>query len=83
MDKKELRRHLGTIAHAMDSQWRIMRWKDVDDRARGVAAGQYQGMTFALSALGGDWLRDDNYRHRVFLMGESSRDTDEYGSEEV
>lgn len=39
-------------------------------------------MLFTITALGGDWLRDDNNKHRVFLMGESSRDTDEYNSKE-
>lgn len=39
-------------------------------------------MLFTITALGGDWLRDDNNKHRVFLMGESSRDTDEYTNEE-
>lgn len=39
-------------------------------------------MIFTLCALGGDWLRDSGGKHRVFLMGESSRDTDEYINKE-
>lgn len=39
-------------------------------------------MIFTLTALGGDWVRDAKGKHRVFLMGESSRDTDEYTNKE-
>lgn len=46
------------------------------------AEGQYQGMIFTLTVLGGDWVRDAKGKHRVFLTGESSRDTDEYTNKE-
>lgn len=82
MKKKELRGHLGTLAFNMDSQWCIMHREDVADSGRLFASGQYQGMIFTLTALGGDWVRDAEGKHRVFLMGESSRDTDEYNSKE-
>ena len=39
-------------------------------------------MLFTLCALGGDWVRDDTGKHRAFLQGESSRDTDEYTNKE-
>ena len=39
-------------------------------------------LLFTLTALGGDWVRDDKGKHRAFLMGESSRDTDEYTNKE-
>ena len=82
MKKDELRRHLGTVTLGLDTQWGLMHRQDLDDSTRVAAAGQYQGMLFTITALGGDWLRDDNNKHRVFLMGESSRDTDEYNSKE-
>lgn len=82
MKKKELRGHLGTLAFNMDSQWCVMHRQDVAESARLCAEGQYQGMIFTLCALGGDWLRDSGGKHRVFLMGESSRDTDEYINKE-
>ena len=82
MKKKELRGRLGTLACNMDSQWCIMRREDLPELSRVCAEGQYQGMLFTLCALGGDWARDDKGKHRVFLMGESSRDTDEYTNKE-
>ena len=68
MKKDELRRHLGTVTLGLDTQWGLMHRQDLDDSTRVAAAGQYQGMLFT--------------KHRVFLMGESSRDTDEYNSKE-
>ena len=58
------------------------RREDLPEPTRLSAEGQYQGMIFTLCALGGDWLRDSGGKHRVFLMGESSRDTDEYINKE-
>lgn len=82
MKKKERRGHLGTLAYGMDSQWHLAHRQDVAESTRLYAEGQYQGMLYALAALGGDWLRDANGKHRVFLQGESSRDTDEYTNKE-
>lgn len=82
MKKKELRGHLGTLAFNMDSQWCVMHREDLPELTRLCAEGQYQGMIFTLTALGGDWVRDAKSKHRVFLMGESSRDTDEYTNKE-
>lgn len=82
MKKKELRGHLGTMAYGLDTQWCVMHRQDVAESARLYAEGQYQGMIFTLAALGGDWLRDAGGKHRVSLLGESSRDTDEYINKE-
>lgn len=82
MKKKEPRGHLGTMAYGLDTQWCVMHRQDVAESSRLYAEGQYQGMIFTLAALGGDWLRDAGGKHRVFLMGESSRDTDEYINKE-
>lgn len=82
MKKKELRGHLGTMAYGLDTQWCVMHRQDVAESTRFYAEGQYQGMIFTLAALGGDWLRDAGGKHRVFLLGESSRDTDEYINKE-
>ena len=56
--------------------------EDLPEPTRVCAEGQYQGMIFTLTVLGGDWVRDAKGKHRVFLMGESSRDTDEYTNKE-
>lgn len=82
MKKKELRGHLGTLACGMDTQWGIMHREDLSGPTRVYAEGQYQGMIFALTVLSGDWVRDAEGKHRVFLMDESSRDTDEYTNKE-
>lgn len=59
-----------------------MHREDLPELTRLCAEGQYQGMIFTLTALGGDWVRDAKGKYRVFLMGESSRDTDEYTNKE-
>ena len=82
MKKKELRGHLGTMTCEMDTQWGLMHRQDVGAGARVAAEGRYQGMLYVLCILGGDWWRDGNGKHRVFLEGESSRDSDEYTSKE-
>lgn len=82
MKKKERRGHLGMLAFSMDSQWCVMHREDLPEPTRVCAEGQYQGMIFTLTVLGGDWVRDAKGKHRVFLMGESSRDTDEYTNKE-
>lgn len=82
MKKKELRGHLGTLAFNMDSQWCVMHREDLPEPTRLYAEGQYQGMIFTLATLDGDWVRDAKGKHRVFLMGESSCDTDEYTNRE-
>lgn len=82
MKKKELRRGLNTLASGMDAQWGVMHREDLPEPTRLYAEGQYQGMLFTLCAMGGDWVRDAEGKHRVFLMGESSRDTDEYTNKE-
>ena len=82
MKKKQLRGHLGMLAFSMDSQWCVMHREDLPEPTRVCAEGQYQGMIFTLTVLGGDWVRDAKGKHRVFLMGESSRDTDEYTNKE-
>ena len=81
MKKKELRGHLGMLAFSMDSQWCVMHREDLPEPTRVCAEGQYQGMIFTLTVLGGDWKRDQNGKHRVFLAGLSSRDVDEYNEE--
>lgn len=82
MTNKELRGHLGTVSYDLDSQWCIMHRQDLPEPTRMLAEGQYQGILFTIAALGGDWVRDAEGKHRVFLMGASSRDTDEYNSKE-
>ena len=74
LEMKELRGQLGMLAFSMDSQWCVMHREDLPEPTRVCAEGQYQGMIFTLTALGGDWVRDD--------QGESSRDTDEYTNKE-
>ena len=82
-NNKELRGKLASLAFGMDTQWCLMHGQDVGENTRIAAQGMYQGMIYALGVLGGDWKRDSKGKHRVFLQGESSRDTDEYTSEEA
>lgn len=73
---------LNTTALSMDTQWAMMHNPELNDQQRLSSEACYQGLMQTLSFMGGDWVRDQNGKHRVFLAGMSSADCDEYTSEE-
>lgn len=72
---------LNTTALCMDTQWAMMLNSNLNIEQRHSCEVYYQGMIQTICALGGDWVRDRNGKHRVFLAGLSSRDMDEYNEE--
>lgn len=72
---------LNTLALSMDAQWFGMNRKDATEAQRNACEGLYQGYIASICMMGGDWKRDQNGKHRIFLAGLSSRDADEYNEE--
>ena len=69
---------VNTLATSLDAQWGVMQREDVDEETRKTSEHYYTGLRMALVMLGGDWKRDAQGKHRVFMAGLSSRDADEY-----
>lgn len=64
MTKKEkdaIRCHLNLLSESLDNQYKHMEGP--------IAAAHYDGMIRAFERLGGDWSRDENGHHRIFLFG--------------
>lgn len=73
---------LNTTALSMDNQLAMMHNPKLNDQQRLSSEACYQGLMQTLCFIGGDWVRDQNGKHRVFLAGMSSADYDEYICEE-
>ena len=73
---------LNTLALSMDAQWFGMNRKDATEAQRNACEGLYQGYIASICMMGGDWKRDQNGKHRIFLAGLYSRDVDEYNEED-
>ena len=69
---------VSTIASILDARWFGMNHPELSEEQRHENEVWYCGVTSAFIALGGDYRRDANGHHRVFLAGLSSRDTDDY-----
>ena len=72
---------LNITALCMDTQWTMMHNPELNNQQRLSCEACYQGLMQTLCFMGGDWVRDRNGKHRVFLAGLSSRDMDEYNEE--
>ena len=81
VNKTQMQIGVGVMADCMDTQWVLMHSTSLSEEERRVSEAKYCGMIQMLTVLGGDYLRDDKGRHRLFLAGLSSRDTDEYEEE--
>lgn len=81
-DKDRMAVGVNMLARSLDTQWAIRQRRDVSEKTRKASEHYYNGLSMALVMLGGDWKRNAAGKHRVFLQGESSRDTDEYINKE-
>lgn len=79
---EQIRNGLSTTALSMDTQWAMMHNHKLNDWQRLSSEACYQGLMQTLCFMGGDWVRDQHGKHRVFLAGMSSRENDEYTCEE-
>lgn len=70
MNKKQengLRSGLNRYADAMASQWYGAQHVDPEHRDRYIE--RYTDMARLFELMGGDWKRDKNGKHKVFLCG--------------
>lgn len=79
---EQIRNGLSTTALSMDTQWAMMHNPKLNDQQRLSSEACYHGLMQTLSFIGGDLVRDQHGKHRVFLAGMSSRENDEYTCEE-
>lgn len=79
---EQMKNGIGTLATSLDTQWFAMNLCEMSENQRKASENIYIGMTRTLRFLGGDWKRDENGHHRVFLAGMSSCDTDDYMKED-
>lgn len=86
MKKSDVRSALRGMAEKLDMQWayaqRIVAEQTVAGTLARDADGDplpnnaqicYSGMVSAFEAMGGEWERDKNGRHWVYLLGESAK----------
>ena len=62
-----LREGIGRLTAALDERWALI--TTVSERSVEVNYTYYFGLTKAIELLGGDWKRDENGKHRVFIAG--------------
>ncbi len=62
-----LRKGIGRLTAALDERWALI--TTVSERSVEVNYTYYFGLTKAIELLGGDWKRDENGKHRVFIAG--------------
>lgn len=70
------------LAASLDRYWCLTHHPEVPATRQQAHFDTYHGMVQALTCFGGDFVRDENGHHRVFLAGMSSRGTDEYNKED-
>lgn len=63
----ELREGIGLLTDALNERWSIIR--ALPKCCAEVDTTYYSGLTKAIEFLGGDWKRDENGNHRVFIAG--------------
>lgn len=73
-----LQQGVRTLAFTLDKYWCLAHHPELSEEERRRNESGYFGFVTALVILGGSYWRDEKGRHRVFLAGLSSRDTDEY-----
>lgn len=59
---KELRAGILRLAEYLDGRFKIARGSNID-------AVYYEGVLKSIELLGGDWQRDENGKHKVFICG--------------
>lgn len=85
MKKSDFRIALRGMAEKLDMQWAYAQQIVAEQQAAGTltydANGEpvpnvyqvaYGGMTAVLEAMGGEWRRDEDGKHWVYLLGESA-----------
>ena len=71
---KELRNGIGRLTAALNERWAIIQAFPEYSAANTT---YFSGLTKAIELLGGDWTRDENGKHRVFIAGMTCEVRDE------
>lgn len=61
-----LREGIGRLTAALDERWVIIQAFPEYSTANST---YYSGLTKVIELLGGDWQRDENGKHKVFIAG--------------
>lgn len=65
-----LREGIGRLTESLDNNWNWMKRNSNSGRSENTPIyASYQAMLRTIELLGGDWKRDENGRHRVFIAG--------------
>lgn len=72
-ETERLQRGLETLAGILDSHYGMQKRTDISPITVTAEQCYYNGLVATLEALGGEWKRDDNGLHWVYLSGLSAR----------
>lgn len=68
--EKELRAGVMRIVSWLDNNWRWIHANDFENEEKAMDAVEvYHTVLNTIEMLGGDWQRDENGRHKVFIVG--------------
>lgn len=66
---KALREGIGRLTDMLDIHWTCTWLPSLSEEAHENSLAQYKCFTAVIELLGGDWKRDKNGRHKVFIAG--------------
>ena len=72
---KALRSGVVKLSGVLDERYNILKHASGLDRS--IESTYYQGLTKAIEILGGDWQRDENGKHKVFIAGVGGKAIDD------
>lgn len=68
--EKELRAGVMKVVSWLDNNWRWIHTNDFGDEEKAMDSVEiYHTVLNTIEMLGGDWQRDENGKHRVFIAG--------------
>ncbi len=62
-----LRDGIGRLTASLNEEWVLIR--NLTGDTQSIVRSQYYSKLKAVELLGGDWKRDENGKHRVFIAG--------------
>ena len=65
-----LREGIGRLTESLNNNWNWMKINSNSGRSENTPVyASYRAMLRTIELLGGDWKRDENGRHKVFIAG--------------
>lgn len=62
-----LREGIGRLVASLNEEWVLIR--NLTGDAQSIVRSQYYSKLKAVELLGGDWKRDENGKHKIFIAG--------------